>query len=553
LGSSAVAQPLAPRLIKQRALELAQSHSDFVQVRPLAPASAAPQQWLITLSAQTDPHQQPAVCVVGGIDSRLAYTPELVLRLAETMAEQAAKDDSARKLLRRTTFYLIPTLAADAYARQFDQPYWPSPLSRRRMDLDNDGRYDEDPPEDLNGDGRITRMRVKDPAGEWKPLEGMPQIMVKADPARGEQGSYRLLWEGQDNDQDGQYNEDPRGGVNPNANFPFNYSRQQQGAGPFPMADSAARNVADFLYERFNVYAVLGFGPQDNLSHPWSYKSLKRQGKMPSGQVKEGHKVSYKLLNQLYQASGLKKLPAVLTDEEQSEGGHFLQWSYLHYGRLTLSTPAWAPQPAQDTSDTSDTSDTNDTSDTSGAGLPKAHRDDPRVRFAQWARQNGRDSALLAWQTYKHPDFPYRPVELGGIAPGARFRPPDTALAQLADQYQALLTRVAQAMPRPAFNNLKVYKLQENLYRLELDLHNAGQLPTVPAVAADNKWMKLQTLRLKTSGQQTLVAGSDWQTLEPLRAGKRKTFRWLIRGKGKVSLRAGAPQTGYLERSIALN
>ena len=74
---------------------------------------------------------------------------------------------------------------------------------------DMDDQADEDGPDDLDGNGFITEMRVKDPAGEWMPVEGEPRLMRKADPSKGEKGIYKLYVEGIDNDGDGEYNEDP--------------------------------------------------------------------------------------------------------------------------------------------------------------------------------------------------------------------------------------------------------------------------------------------------------------------------------------------------------
>ena len=43
----------------------------------------------------------------------------------------------------------------------------------RPWDEDEDGTADEDPPEDLDGDGWITNIRIPDPEGGWyaQPLD----------------------------------------------------------------------------------------------------------------------------------------------------------------------------------------------------------------------------------------------------------------------------------------------------------------------------------------------------------------------------------------------
>jgi hypothetical protein len=55
-------------------------------------------------------------------------------------------------------------------------------------------------PDDLDGDGNITQMRIKDPNGEYKADPKDPRILVRIEP--GEKGEYTLLGsEGIDNDK----------------------------------------------------------------------------------------------------------------------------------------------------------------------------------------------------------------------------------------------------------------------------------------------------------------------------------------------------------------
>jgi len=57
---------------------------------------------------------------------------------------------------------------------------------------DNDGQVDEDGPEDLDGNGLITMMRVKSPEGRWLIDPEEPRLMRPADPKKGEKGEYLL-------------------------------------------------------------------------------------------------------------------------------------------------------------------------------------------------------------------------------------------------------------------------------------------------------------------------------------------------------------------------
>jgi hypothetical protein len=145
-----------------------------------------------------------------------------------------------------------------------------SPRSGQRTNLrpyddDNDARTDEDPPEDLNGDGVITVMRVKDPTGAYRVHGTEPRLMVRADAARGESGGWALYIEGTDNDRDGFYNEDGPGGVDLNRNFQHEYPYYAADSGPHMVSEPETRALLDYVLARSGIAAILTYGGSDNL------------------------------------------------------------------------------------------------------------------------------------------------------------------------------------------------------------------------------------------------------------------------------------------------
>ena len=129
------------------------------------------------------------------------------------------------------------------------------------------GLVDEDGPEDLNGDGLITSMRVEDPEGEFIPDPARAaRCSLKADKAKGEKGAWKLLSEGVDNDKDEQWNEDGLGGVNLNRNFPLQLlSSSRPDAGRHQVSESETRALADFVVAHPNIGLAFTFGAADNL------------------------------------------------------------------------------------------------------------------------------------------------------------------------------------------------------------------------------------------------------------------------------------------------
>ena len=105
---------------------------------------------------------------------------------ALSLADRLLASGSATKNL---TWFILPNGNPDAAARYFRKPLVADERNASRWNDDMDDQTDEDGPDDLDGNGVITEMRVKDPAGEWIPVDGEPRLMRKADPRRARRGS----------------------------------------------------------------------------------------------------------------------------------------------------------------------------------------------------------------------------------------------------------------------------------------------------------------------------------------------------------------------------
>jgi hypothetical protein len=121
-----------------------------------------------------------------------------------------SNNDSVKQLLSATTFYVFPNVSPDAMEQFFAPIRYERTGNSSTTDDDRDGKVNEDGYDDIDGNGKITMMRVESPIGEYKISAEDPRSMVKADLSKGEKGSYILYTEGKDNDKDGFYNEDGR-------------------------------------------------------------------------------------------------------------------------------------------------------------------------------------------------------------------------------------------------------------------------------------------------------------------------------------------------------
>ena len=235
--------------------DISRANPGFAKVHLLAKSAGGRDIVLLEIGPETAKTAKllPAVFVAADMDGAVPLSSEAALHLAKLLIEKADMRSDR-------TWYLLPCGNPDAASLFFAKPLRRDPRNAKPVNDDKDDAGDEDGPEDLNGDGLITMMRVKDPEGEWLPVPGQPRLMKRAEGAKGEKGIYKLATEGIDNDKDGQYNEDGPGGVNAGVNFPQMFKHFAADGGPWPGSEAESFALMKFFDAHREVGLVFVFG-----------------------------------------------------------------------------------------------------------------------------------------------------------------------------------------------------------------------------------------------------------------------------------------------------
>jgi Zinc carboxypeptidase len=250
--------------------DLAKTHANLAKLVEVAKTREGRTVWAIEIAnpSGTPIAERPALMIAANFEGDQVIGSALSLFVAESLLTGYATNPTIKQRLDEHAFYILPRVNPDAAELMFAPLKTGRKTNATRYDNDNDGRMDEDGPDDLNKDGLISMMRVKDPLGPYMIHPDDARLMRRADPQKGERGGYAVYWEGADNDGDGFYNEDPPGGVDLNRNFQHQYPYYQPDAGPHMVSEAEARGVMDYVLQRRNIAAVLTFGESDNLIAP---------------------------------------------------------------------------------------------------------------------------------------------------------------------------------------------------------------------------------------------------------------------------------------------
>ena len=481
-----------------------------------------------------DRAKHPAVAIVGGVEGAHILGPELAVGFAEKLLA-GVQEDSIKTLLATTTFYVFANVSPDATEQYVAKVKYERSGNASATDDDRDGKTNEDPLEDLNNDGLISMVRVEDPTGKWITHPADPRIMIQANAEKGEKGKYLLVTEGFDNDRDGKLNEDGEGGVHFNKSLTFDPPYFTPGAGEHPVSEVENRAVLDFLFEHFNVFAVLTFGPSNNLSESWKFDRSKGAGRIPTG-ITEVDARYNKLASELYKKN-VKQKDAPVAGVQK---GDFVQWAYFHYGRQSYSTPGWWVPKFEIPKDSV------------SAKKYKANEDkNSDVDFIRWAEKEQMD-VFTNWQKIKHADFPGKVAEVGGFKPFVRTTPPFKMVNKIIEEHSKFVVALAQSKPEASLVNLKTEPLEGGVTRVTVVVQNNGSLPALADIGKNNNFIKLVKVHLMLAKDQTIVTGNTVTLLPNLEAGESKELTWLIKGKGTLVMEAGAPQLGVVKLDVNL-
>jgi hypothetical protein len=509
---------------------LVKAYPQTSSLRSLAKTNGGKDIWLLTIgTGKTE--NKPAIAVIGGVEGNHLLGTELAIGFAEQLLK-ASGTDSIKNLLARTTYYVFPNMSPDAMEQYFSKLRTGRTGNATLTDDDRDGKTDEDGWEDLDGDGKITFLRIESVTGDYKVHPDDARVLIKADISKGEKGKYKLVSEGTDNDKDGQFNEDGEGGIAFNKNLTYNHKTFAPGAGDYPASEKETRAMLDFLYDAFNVYAVVSFGSNNNLSNPIAYNPQAAAQRIVAGLLEPDAKVNGMVSDLYNKVTGTKDAP-----RNNTTGGDVLSWGYFHYGRYSFSTPGWwVPKTRPDT-----------------AKKEKAFTvEDVTANYLRWAAQQGIANAFTEWKTIQHPDFPGQKVEVGGVDPYAMMNPPYKIVEPVVKKHTDFLVKLASHQPEIDVVNLKTEKLANGLTRVSLDVVNKGGLSTHSKLGERSYFIKKVKVAVQTSGKQEVVGGKKIHLLNSIDANGSESFSWVIKGTGKLVIEAGCPTAGSKSIEVTL-
>jgi len=440
---------------------------------------------------------KPAMWIDGNIHGNELQASETVLYSIDSLCRAHGKVKPLTELVDECAFYFLPSMNPDGRAAWFSMQSSPHAFRTGLVPTDNDrdGAFDEDGPDDLDGDKSIGQMWRRDQFGTHRRNQRDPRVLeaVPREPRPDgtmEYGDWSFAGsEGIDNDGDGQVNEDGPGGYDMNRNWPCDWQPDhiQGGAGDMPLSYPETRAVAAWIVRHPNIAAAQSY-------HNAGGMILRGPGaSYRAGEYSGSDRAVYDSIA----AAGAEMLPfytpMVIYKDLYTVHGGFVSWMAESRGVIAFTDELW-----------SDRRILQNGSDPSPEQMMR-WRD--RLLFGQ---------TVTDWSELPHPEF--GTVLVGGPNKWSSRLPPPFMLEEEAHRNFAFTAFHAGQMPKVAFRSIDVKSLGRETWAVTVEIANDRRIPTRTARAAACKIGMPDTLTWKsqsTDGPTVVAAGPIPDRLKP--------------------------------------
>lgn len=436
---------------------LARAYPDLVSVGSIGTSGQGRELLVAIITKPGDDHtKKPAMWIDGSIHANEIQATEVVLYSLWYLATYYGHNDAITELLDDYAFYLMPIVSPDSRAKWFEGPSTPHNRRSNQMPRDNDrdGLVDEDPADDLDGDGSITQMWKRDPRGGWVRDRFDDRVFTRV-PA-GETGDWTYLGsEGIDDDGDGRTNEDGTDGHDMNRNWPADWQPDyvQFGAGAFPLSAPETRAIAEFCYDHPNIAAFQSYhntggmmlrGPGTNY----------RTGAYPRADLRvydEFGRIGAELLP-------FYRYLVIFSDLYNVHGGE-ATWAHEGLGVISFTNELW----------------------TVGKYFQREGRPDAeQMRLFRDKLQFG--ATFQPYTEVEHPE--HGPVLVGGLNKWSSRSTPVFMLEEEAHRNFAFTMLHGGEMPKIRFDRTSVERVGGRLWAVTVEIRNDKLIPTRTARAS---------------------------------------------------------------------
>ena len=409
-----------------------------------------------------DPLDKPAFYMDANTHAGEITGNVVAMHMMDYLLTNYASNSTCKKILDEYTVYVIPRITMDG-----SEVYLTSAYGLRSADRDYNVQDSGIKQFDLDDDGVIRSMRIKNKHGAWKKDVLNENLMVEREPDDIDGEFYDVFVEGIMDNYNGVnlYQKKAEWGLDFNRNYPYGWYNEvrQSGAGYYPLSNPENKAVVDFVLKHPNIGAVLTMHTSGGVllyppgtkhekdGDPTDMKIYKTIGKMATKEL------DYPCINIF---DNFNK------DQVFFPSGAFDDWCYQDQGIYAYTMELW------------------DLKKHIGKPVDWFNKEEPTIedmmdtynKMIKFSEENDLD-AFKPWTKIDHPQF--GEVEIGGFNHKFLLQNcPCKFLKEEVEKATKFSLRYLLALPKLNIEDTTVTKLATNIYKVEAVVANDGYMPT---------------------------------------------------------------------------
>ena len=526
---------------------------DFLDLQSIGTSYGGREMWLMTINnpATGPDDSKAAMFIEANVHGNEIQGGEVILYTIWYLMENYGEIEDVTRLVDERAFYLLPSVNPDGRDYFLDEHGAGGRTGHVPVDSDGDGAFDEDGPNDLNGNGLIDQIRKYTPGeGTHRVSTQDVRIMERVPPD--EVGDWVLLGsEGIDDDGDGRVNEDPVGGYDPNRNYPADWQPNyiQGGSMNYPFELPEPRAINDFMMVHPNIAGFQSF-------HNSGGMILRGPGAAWGGAYPPADVRVYDEIGEF----GERMLPyynyIVIWRGLYTSHGSSIDWTNDGLGIISYGNELW------------------NGGQYFNSPLLQEQQQDVRQPIAGQRSRYFFDDFLefgdefVDWAPFDHPQF--GPVELGGFKKLSSRVNPRFMSMELFHRNMSFTLYHADMMPLMSMGATSVERLDGSVHRVRVDVTNESLIPTITVRARENNVVRPDLITV--DGNVEIIAAGwvvdknrpgptqliDQEELDRImvRSGHpgrtTRTIEYLVRGSGEMTVTYSALKGGTASAKVQL-
>ncbi|MEK9501670.1 M14 family metallopeptidase [Gaopeijia maritima] len=539
--------------IGERMELMADTWPEFLSMSTIGDSYGGRELWLMTMNnPDTGPAEgKAAMWIEANIHGNEIQGAEVSLYTIWYMMENYDRNPEIRRMVDERVFYFLPSVNPDGRDYFLHGAGSGARTGHVPVDSDGDGLFDEDPANDLNGNGVIEQIRKYVPGRGTHRLDPADdRFLIPVAP--GETGDWiQLGSEGIDDDGDGRVNEDPVGGYDTNRNWGSDWQPEyiQGGAMNYPFEVPESRAINDFMVEHPHIAGLQSY-------HNTGGMILRGPGAAWFGEYPTDDVRVYDELGE----QGERMLPYynyyVVWQGLYSTHGGSIDWQNDGLGIVSFVNELW-----------------NGGQYFNSPLLQEQQRDPDSPISGQQSRYFFDDflefgDQFVDWAPFDHPT--YGEVEMGGWKKLSGRVNPRFMSMELFHRNMAFTLWHADQLPLMSMGEAEVERVQGDVWRVRVPITNERLIPTITVRARENAVVRPDLITVDggvdiiTAGwvQNVHVPGPidaiDQPELDRImvRSGHpgrtTRVLEYLVRGSGSFTVEYDSVKGGTVRTTVQL-